>query len=153
MTSKELSNWTRATGSAKWGVQQAIKTSLELVAEGEIRMCWGADVHEGAPCLINSINQMLSHNADKSPSGDYPEIVMAFDALNAKISSHGFVDPLAAEIMLRYMGPFKPMPVSEAEEDPTPALQDLVTEQRENHGTPEGAVPVEEVTYVFVEED
>lgn len=135
---ESLDMWRMATGNAKWGVQQAIKTSLELVADEQIKMCWNQDDYNGAPCLINSINQMLSHNADHSPSGEYPHIVRAFDTVNhdlagtRNINNDYFVDPIAAEILLRNMGEMKPVPV---ESDPLPTPEEFLQWARERRET------------------
>lgn len=109
--------WTDAIQTQPWGVQQAIKTSLELTASGDVKMCWGTDYNlaENAPCLINSINMMLSADANKNPVDDYPEVVETFDSLNQHLHSKGvnndrMVDPLAAEIMLKHMGTLKDQP-------------------------------------------
>ena len=131
---ESLDMWKTATANAKWGVQQAIKTSLELVADEQIKICWGQDDYNGAPCLINSINQMLSHNADHSPSGKYPNIVRAFDLVNADIGINKdfFVSPIAAEILLRNMGEMKPVPV---ESDPLPTPEEFLQWARERRET------------------
>jgi len=147
-----LNRWTAATGNAKWGVQQAIKTSLELVASEDIKMCWGADSHRGAPCLINSINSMLSHNADHSPSGKYPHIVSAFDAVNEELHKRGvnkdlMVTPIVAEVLLRKMGPLKPIPeVEDVTEPLTPEqFREWAKTRNAISGTPAGAEIINEL--------
>lgn len=110
-----MSDWRKAIQEQPWGVQHAIKTSLEVVQSGDIKMCFNADDFNGAPCLINSINMMLSQDSSKSPSRDYPNVVRAFDNANQLFFNKGvnkdqLVSPLGAEILLKNMGPMKEQP-------------------------------------------
>jgi hypothetical protein len=50
----DFTAWTAATGNMPWGVQSAFKTALEAVADGQVKMVWGADSYNGSPCLVNA---------------------------------------------------------------------------------------------------
>lgn len=115
MIQESLTDWQQATTHQKWGVQQAIKTTLELTKSGDIKLCFGADVSQGVPCLINAISFMLSET-EVNPSGNYPAIVRSFDCVNSDLKDSnvnnqgGRVSSLAAEILLKNMGTLKPIP-------------------------------------------
>jgi hypothetical protein len=115
-------------------------------------MCYGSDDYDGAPCLINSINAMLSHDADHSPSGKYPHIVRAFDMVNSEMRSlkvnkeYNIVAPVTAEILLANMGPLKEVPAMESVDSLTPEqFREWAKSRNALTGTPEGARIVSEL--------
>jgi hypothetical protein len=108
----DFTSWTAATGSMPWGVQSAFKTALEAVADGQIKMVWGADSYNGSPCLVNAINQMIHKDAAHSPSNFAGEVVSAFDSVNCSLykaigepnADSNYVTPFVAEILLQKFG-------------------------------------------------
>jgi hypothetical protein len=118
-----MSNWTAVTAELPWGVQLAFKTALQAVADGDIKMVYGADSYQGSPCLVNAVNQMISHEASVSPSAFAGSVVSAFDNVNCALLGKGvntdsrYVSPFAAEILLQHFGPMKPVPEIQAPGD------------------------------------
>lgn len=117
--------WQSAVSAAPWGIQQGIKSTLELAATEDIKICYGADSKSGSPCLINALNPMISDD-QISPAGKYPAIVRAFDTLNGEFfSTHlnggSIMSPLVAEVLLRNLPPLKDVP----EDAPVLAIGDV----------------------------
>ena len=113
----DFSGWTAATGNLTWGVQRVMRDTLGLVAEGKVRLVFGRNYSKGSPCLVNAVAQMLTLDENGvSPAGWFPEVVQAFDHVNALLVTEGvnndgeYVTPLAAEILLKHFGAIKPVP-------------------------------------------
>jgi len=110
-----------------WGVQSAFRTALEAVAEGQIKMVWGADSYNGSPCLVNAINQMIHKDAAHSPSNFAGEVVSAFDNINRKLyqaigepnADQNYVTPFVAEILLQKFGVMALQPQDEPIKEPS----------------------------------
>ena len=119
-----LQQWKQVTGDLPWGVQQVLKSTLELVQEEQVHLVYGQDYREGKPCLINAAATMLAANAGVGgsgiPSQYFGDLVRNFDAINRELESSkindgsGYVSPLAAEVLLRNFGELKEKPVSNA---------------------------------------
>jgi hypothetical protein len=123
----------------KWGVQSAFKTALEAVADGDVKMVWGADSHNGSPCLVNAINQMIHKDAGASPSQFASAVVSAFDVLNRELyqqigepnADQHYVTPFVAEILLRHFGAMSPKP-ADVEPEPVNVIDQPYVEKSDD---------------------
>lgn len=171
----DFTNWTSATGDMPWGVQKAFKTALQAVADGDIKMVHGMDSYEGSPCLVNAINQMISHDASASPTQFAGSVVSAFDRTTSRmaeqpafadstVNPHHFVTPLMAEVLLANFGPEKSEPVEVVvdekaeiinapyvEQSDTALMAEWLTAQVNHAAEIECEVPVSEPVAVHVQ--
>lgn len=121
----DFTSWTRATAGLLPGQQAVFLDFLNVVADGKAHLVHGANYRDGKPCLVNGTAQMLSHGA-VSPTGAFPEVVMAFDAACAAmeaagVDDHGgYVTPLMAEILIRNFGEVQPIVLTEDKETVAP---------------------------------
>jgi hypothetical protein len=120
--SDQIATWKYATEQLPAGVQHAISDALKLCAEGKIRLAYGANVHEGVPCLMNSVSNMTTQQDSQSPSAYAGEVVYSFDAIAAAIGKRigknsNFLHPVAAEFLLKHFGDLKPIIVTEIPAD------------------------------------
>jgi len=112
--------WTKATGDLPWGVQRTLYEALGAVANSGIKMCYGANWYDGAPCLVNAVANMISADPAKvTPAQWFPHVVREFDMVNEALSMAGvnkydnIVTPLAAEVLMANFGPLKPPPTED----------------------------------------
>lgn len=118
-----LEAWTLATSKAKWGVQKVFHDVLSVAAEGKTTLIYGADYREGNPCLVNTVGAMLTSHVEVPLGGgqgvpyDYfRDIVRLFDQINKQFEATGvnpkpgYVDPLAAEILVKHFTPIPENP-------------------------------------------
>lgn len=112
----DFSNWNKVTSELGWGVQRAFHDALSAVAENGTKMAYGADVSNGFPCLVNTVQPMLA--TSYGPMKNYGSVVREFDSINAYFERCGvnegvFVSPLAADFMIRNFGDLKEAPTAE----------------------------------------
>ena len=120
----QLVSWKRETSNIPPGVQHLIYDALQLVSSGDIKLAWGADVYKGTPCLLNAVSNMTTQMVEpgkKLPSHYTPEVVSLFDRINKTYShvlyphenrTHGYVDPIAADMLIRHFGELKEIEVT-----------------------------------------
>lgn len=110
--------WNTATAALPPGVHATLKDVLSLVAEEKVHIVYHADYSAGSPCLINSIAQMLSVTNGQGGSGipmqHFAPLVAEFDRINGYLREQGVntdhrVSPLAADVLLRYYAPERPL--------------------------------------------
>jgi hypothetical protein len=108
--------WELTTSKLPWGIHSVFREAFSLAADGKIKLVHGANVHDGSPCLVNSVHSMLSEKT-LTPASAFPEVVRLFDQINRELRDDGvndhtnFVSPMAAEILLRWFAPEPPKPV------------------------------------------
>jgi len=122
----DFSSWTEATTNLNWGAQNVIHTALELAADGQVTIVYGADYYEGNACLVNTVGQMLEVGGGSGiPSQHFNDLVRNFDQLNGQLREQGVntdyrnMSPLAAEILLQNFGELKPQPEITEPAEPT----------------------------------
>jgi hypothetical protein len=120
----QLVLWKKATSDTPPGVQHLIYDALQLVSSGDIKLAWGADVYKGTPCLLNAVSNMTTQMVEpgkKLPANYTPNVVRLFDLINKTYSyvlnpsenkSQGYVDPIAADMLIRHFGELKEIEVT-----------------------------------------
>lgn len=109
-----LKSWTAATTNLKYGVQRVFHDVLALAAEGKTHLAYGADYHNGSPCLVNTVGAMLTTGGGSGiPGRHFGEVVELFDSINREFAERGInteyrqVSEVAAETLLRNFAPLK----------------------------------------------
>jgi len=114
-----LEKWTKATSEIPWGVQRALKETLQAVADEQVTLAWGTDYNNANPCLINAAATMLKaiggEGGHGKPGMFYSGIVLAFDEVNQElfnrgVNTHHIVSPLAAEVLVANFAELRPEP-------------------------------------------
>lgn len=110
--------WNTATAALPPGVHATLKDVLNLVSEEKVKIVHQADYSAGSPCLINSMAQMLAVTNGEGghgiPMQHFAPLVAEFDRINSYLRDQGvntdqYVSPLAADVLLRYYAPERPL--------------------------------------------